>query len=83
MPLGTPTAFVLFVVNVKTDDVYYSCVQDYFIGNPELFNKLNQKTINIRIPVQNNLKLGDELLKDLAKVTFVDGPGYDLKRYKK
>lgn len=79
--LGTSTAFVLFVADTKTNDVFYQCVQDYFIDNKNLFEKLEQATINIRIPVSQNLATSDDTLQELAKVTFVDGPGLDLKRY--
>ena len=79
--LGTPTAFVLFVADTKTNDVYYQCVQDYFIENKKLFERLEQGTINIRIPVSQNLVLGDDTLQELARVTFVDGPGQSLKRH--
>lgn len=81
--LGTSCAFVLFVADTKTNVVYYQCVQDYFIENKNLFGKLEQGTINIRIPVSQNLENGDELLQELAKITFVDGPGSGLKRYTK
>ena len=64
-----------------TSEVYYQCIQDYFIENKELFNKLEQGTISIRIPVSQNLVKGDELLQELAKVTFFDGPGNTLKGY--
>lgn len=33
------------------------------------------------IPVSQNLATSDDTLQELAKVTFVDGPGLDLKRY--
>lgn len=79
--LGTSTAFVLFVADTKTNDVYFQCVQDYFIENKKLFEKLEQSTINIRIPVSQNLTSGDAALQELARVTFVDGPGENLKRY--
>ena len=79
--LGSSTAFVLFVVDTETNDVYFQCVQDYFIDNKHLFAKLEQGTINIRIPISQNLANGDELLQQLAKVTFVDGPRQSLKRH--
>ena len=79
--LGTATAFVLFVADTKTNDAYFQCVQDYFIENKKLFEKLEQSTINIRIPVSQNLTSGDAALQELARVTFVDGPGEHLKRY--
>lgn len=79
--LGTSTAFVLFVIDVNTEDVFYQCIQDYFIEDKNLFKKLNQNTINIRIPIIQNLASDDVLLQDLARITFVDGPKLALKRY--
>lgn len=79
--LGTSTAFVLFVADTETNDVYYQCIQDYFINNKKMFEKLEQGTINIRIPVSQNLAVGDDVLQELAKVTFIDGPGQKLKRH--
>ena len=38
--LGSPVAFILFVADTSTEDVYYQCVQDYFIHHTELFEKL-------------------------------------------
>lgn len=61
------------------NDVYYQCVQQYFIEHKELFDKLDQKTINIHIPVSQNLSVDDTLLQNWARVTFIDGPGKNLK----
>lgn len=80
--LGSPVAFILFVADTSTEDVYYQCVQDYFIHHTELFEKLGQETINIRIPVSHNLKVSDDLLQKWAKATYVDGPGHSLKQHK-
>lgn len=77
--LGTSTSFILFVADTIKNDVYYQCVQQYFIDNKELFDKLDQTTINIRIPVSQNLSVGDTMLQDWARVTFIDGPGKSLK----
>lgn len=78
--LGTHTAFILFVADTTTKrDVYYQCVQQYFIDNKYLFDKLSQQTINIHIPVAQNLSVDDKLLQNWACATFVDGPGPALK----
>lgn len=77
--LGTSTSFILFVANTESNEVYYQCIQQYFIDHKELFDKLDQKTINIRIPVSQNLSNGDMLLQNWARVTFIDGPGKSLK----
>ena len=77
--LGTSTAFILFVVDTKKEVVYYQCVQQYFIDHKELFDKLTQKTINIHIPISQNLSVDDTLLQNWARATFIDGPGKGLK----
>ena len=77
--LGTSTSFILFVADTIKNDVYYQCVQQYFIDHKELFDKLDQTTINIRIPVSQNLSLDDTMLQDWARVTFIDGPGKNIK----
>ena len=79
--LGTHTSFILFVVDTKKEYVYYQCVQQYFIDNKELFDKLNQQTINIHIPVSQNLSVYDKLLQNWARSTFIDGPGKGLRLY--
>ena len=79
--LGTSTSFILFVADTKKNDVYYQCVQQYFIDHKELFDKLDQKTINIHIPVSQNLSLSDTLLQHWARSIFVDGPGKSLRLY--
>ena len=79
--LGTHTSFILFVVDTKKEYVYYQCVQQYFIDNKELFDKLNQQTINIHIPVSQNLSVDDKLLQNWARSTFIDGPGKGLRLY--
>lgn len=77
--LGTSTSFILFVVDTTKNDVYYQCVQQYFIDHKELFDKLDQQTINIHIPISQNLSVDDTLLQNWARATFVDGPGKSLK----
>ena len=79
--LGSPIAFILFVANTKTNDVYYQCLQHFFIEHKEYFEKLDQKTINIRIPTTQNLESNDELLQLWAKTIYVDGPSRTLHEY--
>ena len=79
--LGTTVAFVLFVVDVVNKKTYCQCIQQYFIEHQELFEKLSQKTINIRIPSGQILEECDELLVSWARKVFVDGPGIELKEY--
>ena len=81
--LGTSTAFVLFVadINPENEKVYYECVQDYCISNPSIFNKLDdQKTVTIRVSVEQELSIGDDILKELATVIFVNCDPKKIKR---
>lgn len=71
--LGSPIAFVLFVVDVNTKKIYYICLQDYFIADKSLMKKLDteQKTHNVRVPVNNVLNDNDEHLQELARRTYL------------
>ena len=79
--LGSQTAFLLFVADTVNQTVYYQCVQDYFINNIDCFDRLDQGTINIHIPVSQKLPGDDSLLQGWARTTYVDGPGKQLRRY--
>ncbi len=43
------SAFILFIVDTITENVYIQCIQKYFIDHKNLFDKLNQQTISINI----------------------------------
>ena len=79
--LGTSVSFVLFVVDVQKEITYCQCIQLYFIEHKELFEKMEQKTINIRIPKCQTLENCDSLLITWARKVFVGGPRIDLKEY--
>lgn len=79
--LGTSISFILFVVDTTNKDAYYQCVQQYFIDHKELFDRLDQQTINIHIPIFQKVSEGDERLQNWARATFIDGPGKELKLY--
>ncbi len=83
--LGCPNAYVLFCADVNNKIVYYLPLQDYFIANPKLFDKLeeNQKTINVHIPCDNIVNTNDFELKELAKSRYVEGPSRNLYKYEK
>ena len=77
---GSNTPFVLFLVALKDEIVYYLPIQKYFIENKELFKKVdNNKTINLHIPVQNTLQGHDKELQDLAHKIYLDGPSDSLR----
>ena len=79
--LGSSISFVLFVVDVIQRKTYCQCIQEFFINHVELFEKLDQKTINIRIPLEQVLEECDALLISWARKVFVGGPGKELKEY--
>lgn len=81
--LGCPSAFVLFYVNVQNEEVYYLPIQDYFIANKKLFEKLDtdQNTIKVHIPIDNILSDDDFDLQEIAKSVYVDGPSRNLRKY--
>jgi hypothetical protein len=74
--LGSSNAFVLFYVTVDDEKVFYLPLQDYFIANPELFERLensNQK-MSLHIPRDNIVQEEDFDLQQIAKSVYVDGP---------
>ena len=81
--LSSSNAFVLFYVDVNGNDVYYLPLQDYFIANPQLFDKLmtNQDKISVHIPQDNVVSKDDMELQEIAKSIYVDGPGRQLHKY--
>ncbi len=79
--LSCSNAFVLFYVDVEEEQVYYLPLQDYFIKNPELFDKLEQNgfTMNVHIPFKNIVSEEDLDLCQIAKKTYIGGPSHNLK----
>lgn len=76
-------SFVLLVVDVENESIYYQCLQDLFINNRPLCQKLDKediKTLNIRIPVSNCLHKDDSALQEIARARFVTNPQGDLMR---
>lgn len=72
--LGSANSFVLLVVDVKNEVIYYECLQDLFISDHVLYQKLDRegaKTINIRIPVSNRLEEDDSALQEIARARFL------------
>ena len=85
--LGSSNPFVLFLVDVAAETVYYFAIQESFIANKSLFDRLEQiatknptqKTLNLKIPVKDRLEVASEALKELACKTYVCGPSRSLK----
>lgn len=65
--LNSKNAFVLMVVDVPNEKIYFVCLQDYF-KNHEYKN--NSATQALRIPVENTYPEREELLIELAKRHF-------------
>lgn len=78
--LSSPVAFVLFYVLVDEGTVYYLPIQDYFIANPNLFDRLeaNNVTLNVHIPLNNLVSDNDFDLQQIAKSVYVGGPSRKL-----
>lgn len=71
--LNKANSFVLLVVDVVEEFIYYECIQEHFISNTELFKKLENeeaKTVNIRIPISNVLDTNDASLQNMARMRF-------------
>ena len=73
--LGKAHSFILLIVDVEREIVYFQNLQEYFIGDLELFEKLDtdKKTLRIRIPIENRLDENDELLCDFARRVYAGG----------
>ncbi len=82
--LNSPIAFVLLYVTVEDKQVYYLPLQDYFISNPELFDRLsdNKATLNVHIPCDNIVCEDDFDLQQIAKSIYVGGATKELRKAK-
>ena len=80
--LSSPIAFVLLYVTVADKQVYYLPLQDYFIANPDLFDRLfeNKTTLNVHIPFDNIVCENDFELQQIAKSVYVGGPSKGLRK---
>ncbi len=80
--LAQASSYVLLVVDVRDENVYYLPIQEYFIANPSKFDKLNggQTSITIRVPTDNIVCNDDNNLQEIARSRYVGGPGRELHR---
>ena len=80
--LSIPNSFLLLLVDVKTEDVYYLSLKEYFIDNPKLFDKLSgsQEEITLRIPIENIVLDNDVELQNIAKYRYLFNPDNRLHR---
>ncbi|MBQ8318733.1 MAG: DUF4365 domain-containing protein [Lachnospiraceae bacterium] len=80
--LGGYNPFVLFLVDVQNERVYYLPIQEYFLDNPQKFDDLinNKESISVHINPYSVMKVGDDRLCQLAKYVYMGGPGKSLRR---
>lgn len=78
--LSCSNTFILFYVDVVQAKVYYLALQDYFISNRELFDRLenNKSTVTLHIPIKNVVSDEDSDLREHAKKLYKNGPSRDL-----
>nr|WP_027871160.1 DUF4365 domain-containing protein [[Eubacterium] cellulosolvens] len=75
--LNNPAPFVLFLVDVREETVYYLTIQDYFIEHPEYFEKLriNRRNLTLYIDPNNSLTANPEELIAIASIVYVNDNG--------
>lgn len=79
--LGSGNSFVLFLVDVETEYIYYVSLQEYYIANGIPCEKLDQQeTISIHISKENCLNEGDDDLQEVAKSRYSFTPPSELKK---
>lgn len=80
--LGSVVAFVLFLVDITEEIVYYLPIQDYFIANPHLFESAehNCSTVNLHIPPDNIVCNNDNDLREIAKSAYAGGSSKRLRK---
>lgn len=73
--LNSPEPFLLFCVDVDEEIVYYLPLQEYFIENPTLFDRLhnNSTTLTVHVPTDNVVDDNDFELQEIAKESYVGG----------
>lgn len=73
--LNRSVSFILLLVDVKEERVYYQHIQRYFSDRPELLEKVNStaKTVTIRIPMGNVLDEDDSVLRAYAREAYIRG----------
>ncbi len=80
--LNNANPFVLFLVDVTNETVYYLTVQDFFIEHPERFEaaKNNESSVTMHIDPSNTLTDNPDELLDIAKRVYAGGPYEGLRR---
>ena len=81
--LGASNSFVLFLVDVEGEKVYYVALQEYYIANGIPFAKLEgQETISIHISTSNCLNNSDDDLQAIAQSRYSFTPPDILQKIK-
>jgi hypothetical protein len=67
--IGSSQPFILFLIDLITDTVYYVCLQELFVSNNKLYEKLkkNATSIRVKIPKQNIVNRDAIALQEIAK----------------
>lgn len=70
--LGSSNAFVLFLVDVTNEEVYFLPLQDYFIANPDKFKAAenNATTVTLHLEPNDNIKKNGNFLVKIAKSLY-------------
>ena len=70
--ISSAQPFVLFVVDLVNDVVYYVCLQDFFIENPEslLAVETNKSTVRIKLPLKQIVTRETVGLQEVAKSQY-------------
>ena len=78
--LSRANSFLVLLVDLSDETIYYLPLQEYFIANPTLYPKLTgtQETITIRIPTDNIVTNEDSNLQAIARSRYAGGPGIGL-----
>lgn len=77
--LRQPTSFLLMIVDVESETIYYRELHEHFLEHPELRSKLDgQKTVSIRFSSESVFdKVNDMDLQMIAAKSFArDGDGW-------
>lgn len=80
--LNKSASFILLLVDVEKECVYYQHIQRYFMNKPKLLKKLAEepKTMSIHIPIANKLEEDDSILQGYSRETFTRDSGGCLKQ---
>lgn len=80
--LSRASSFVLLLVDMSDETVYYLPIQEFFIANPSYFDKATgkQEEITLRVPTDNIVTKEDANLQQIAKSRYIGGPGKELHR---